>query len=345
MERHSDERARRRAAPRGARRRRLGQLPGPRVEPLQGGRRPHPHRRLRRRSSRSGSTAGARRASGSSRASSSSATSRTSATRSRSRSTTRRRRTRSSTTRSSPPPASRRTRCASRSGSSTSTTSSPTSTRRSPRRARRSRSDRASTGRLGRPRRDAAGRPLHRGRPARARVGRDARPGRGRLRDLRDARRRTASNAVFVCHALTGDAHAAGHHGDPDAAGLVGRADRPGQAGRHRPPLRRLPEPARRLPGARPGRPRSTRRPAGPTGCASRSSTVADLVTVHRRLLAHLGIARLHAAIGGSLGGMQVLQWALDHPDEIDDAHPRLRQRAPERPEHRVLAPSRARRS
>ncbi|WP_376707685.1 alpha/beta fold hydrolase [Nocardioides alcanivorans] len=47
---------------------------------------------------------------------------------------------------------------------------------------------------------------------------------------------------------------------------------------------------------------------------------MADLVAVHRRLMRHLGIERLHAAVGGSLGGMQVLQWVVDAPDEIERA-------------------------
>jgi len=48
--------------------------------------------------------------------------------------------------------------------------------------------------------------------------------------------------------------------------------------------------------------------------------SVRDLVSVHRALLAELGVERLHAAIGGSLGGMQALQWALDQPHEIERA-------------------------
>lgn len=48
--------------------------------------------------------------------------------------------------------------------------------------------------------------------------------------------------------------------------------------------------------------------------------SVRDLVTVHRALLAQLGVARVHALVGGSLGGMQALQWALDFPDEVERA-------------------------
>jgi homoserine O-acetyltransferase len=48
--------------------------------------------------------------------------------------------------------------------------------------------------------------------------------------------------------------------------------------------------------------------------------TIRDMVAVHRRLLRELGVTRVHAAVGGSLGGMQILQWTLDHPDEIERA-------------------------
>ena len=47
---------------------------------------------------------------------------------------------------------------------------------------------------------------------------------------------------------------------------------------------------------------------------------------MHRRLLAHLGIERLHAGLGGSLGGMQALQWALDDPDAMTLLRPDLRE-------------------
>jgi homoserine O-acetyltransferase len=126
-------------------------------------------------------------------------------------------------------------------------------------------------------------------------------------------------NAVFVCHALTGDAHAAGHHGDPTRPGwwdtLIG-----------------------------PGKPVDTDRffvvcanllggcqgTTGPSSIDPATGEVygldfpllamADFVTVHRALLDHLGIDRLVAAIGGSLGGMQVLQWAVDAPEQLQSA-------------------------
>ena len=126
------------------------------------------------------------------------------------------------------------------------------------------------------------------------------------------------SNAVFVCHALTGDAHAAGHHGDPARPGWWDTLIGPGK------PLDtdRLFVICPNLLGGCRGTtgPSSIDPTTGrPYGLRFPHFTVTDLVTVHRRLLAHLGVERLRGAIGGSLGGMQVLQWALDHPDEIDD--------------------------
>src|SRR5487761_2363419 len=50
--------------------------------------------------------------------------------------------------------------------------------------------------------------------------------------------------------------------------------------------------------------------------------TIRDMVRAQKRLIEHLGIARLFAAIGGSMGGMQVLQWAADYPDAVFAALP-----------------------
>jgi homoserine O-acetyltransferase len=45
--------------------------------------------------------------------------------------------------------------------------------------------------------------------------------------------------------------------------------------------------------------------------------TIRDMVESQRRLLDHLGIAILHAAVGASMGGMQILQWAVSHPARL----------------------------
>ena len=113
--------------------------------------------------------------------------------------------------------------------------------------------------------------------------------------------------AVFVCHALTGDAQAAVWWDT-----LVGPG-KPVDTERFFVICPNL------LGGCRGTTGPSSPNPATgePYGLDFPLFTVRDLVSVHRALLAALGVERLHAAIGGSLGGMQALQWALDQPHEV----------------------------
>lgn len=127
------------------------------------------------------------------------------------------------------------------------------------------------------------------------------------------------SNAVFVCHALTGDAHAAGHHGDPARPGWWDNLIGPGRA---LDTDRLFVICANVLGGCRGTTGPATIDPATgkPYGLRFPQLGVRDLVDVHRALVRHLGIDRLLAVIGGSLGGMQALQWTLDHPEEAGGA-------------------------
>jgi homoserine O-acetyltransferase/O-succinyltransferase len=118
---------------------------------------------------------------------------------------------------------------------------------------------------------------------------------------------------VFVCHALTGDAHASGDGGWWES--LVGPG-KPVDTNRFFVISPNL------LGGCKGTTGPCSEHPAtgAPYGLDFPLFTMRDLVAVHRALLAHLGVERLFAAVGGSLGGMQVLQWALDFGDEIERA-------------------------
>lgn len=127
----------------------------------------------------------------------------------------------------------------------------------------------------------------------------------------------SADNAVLVCHALTGDSHVAGPSGPGHPTpgwwdALVG-----------------------------PGRAMDTDRYAvvcanvlggcqGSTGPASIDPTtgapygssfpvvsIRDIVRTQASLADELGIDRWHAVVGGSMGGMQALEWAVMYPDRV----------------------------
>ena len=134
----------------------------------------------------------------------------------------------------------------------------------------------------------------------------------GELNDARD-------NAVFVCHALTGDAHAAGVHAESGRLGWWDNLIGPGK------PIdtdRFFVVSPNLLGGCQGTTGPSSIDPATclPYGRDFPLLQMTDFVSVHRALLEHLGIDRLLAAVGGSLGGMQVLQWATEFPEEVGHA-------------------------
>lgn len=127
------------------------------------------------------------------------------------------------------------------------------------------------------------------------------------------------SNAIYICHALTGDAHAAGYHEGATRPGWWDTIIGPGK------PIDtdRWFVVSSNLLGGCSGTtgPASINPDTGrPYGLDFPLLSISDFVAVHRALARHLGIERFAAVVGGSLGGMQVLDWALSHPQEMTHA-------------------------
>ncbi len=126
-------------------------------------------------------------------------------------------------------------------------------------------------------------------------------------------------NAIYVCHALTGDAHAAGWHEGDRHPGWWDTMIGPGKAI----DTNRWFVVCSNLLGGCQGT-------TGPSDINPSTGDIwgldfplldiADFVSVHRELAKYLGIDQFHALMGGSMGGMQVLQWCLDYPEEVKNA-------------------------
>jgi homoserine O-acetyltransferase len=127
------------------------------------------------------------------------------------------------------------------------------------------------------------------------------------------------SNAVLVCHALTGDQHAASEHPVTGKPGWWTQVIGPGR------PL----DPAKHfiicsnVVGGCMGStgPSSINPDTGRVyGLSFPVITIPDMVRAQAMLVDALGVDSLFAVIGGSMGGMQALQWAADYPERLFSA-------------------------
>jgi len=129
-----------------------------------------------------------------------------------------------------------------------------------------------------------------------------------------------ASNAVLVCHALNASHHVAGvYANDPDNEGWWDNLVGPGK------PLntdRFFVVGVNNLGGCHGSTGPASINPATarPWGAQFPLVTVEDWVQVQARLADHLGIDCFAAVMGGSLGGMQAMQWTVSYPERVRHA-------------------------
>ena len=127
-------------------------------------------------------------------------------------------------------------------------------------------------------------------------------------------------NVVYICHALTGNAHAAGRHDPPDPEEPDAWWEEMVGPGKGIDTNHYFVICANILGGCKGTTGPSSINPVtgSPYGSAFPNVSAGDIVGVHVQLLKQLKIDRVAAAVGGSFGGMQVIEWVIRFPDTID---------------------------
>lgn len=124
------------------------------------------------------------------------------------------------------------------------------------------------------------------------------------------------SNAILCCHALSGDAHAAGYHEGDEHPGWWDDFIGPGKAFDTE---KYFVICSNVLSGCRGS--------SGPSSIDPQTNecyglnfplvTIGDMVNAQRHLIDHLGIEQLFCVAGGSMGGMQAMQWSVTYPERV----------------------------
>ena len=127
------------------------------------------------------------------------------------------------------------------------------------------------------------------------------------------------TNAVLIVHAFSGDAHAAGFHPGAQKPGwwdnMIGHG-KPFDTRRYHVVCSNVLGGCQGTTGPGSIDPQIGR----PYALSFPVITVNDMVKVQKRLIDHLEIERLLAVAGGSMGGMQALEWAVTYPDSLATA-------------------------
>jgi homoserine O-acetyltransferase/O-succinyltransferase len=130
------------------------------------------------------------------------------------------------------------------------------------------------------------------------------------------------TNAILICHALTGDSHVAGYYSEADPKpGWWDTMVGPGKGidtDRYFVICSNILGSCMGTTGPCHINPETLE----PYGLDFPVVTIGDMVKAQRALLDHLGIRRLLSVIGGSVGGMQALEWAMRYPEMVESVIP-----------------------